>query len=51
LVHVVVVDVLPSASVPQDDDSQARLLILPELSITTMIFGVVAFDTKAGTAV
>ncbi|GMV50292.1 MAG: hypothetical protein AMXMBFR67_18350 [Nitrospira sp.] len=50
-VNVVVVEVLPSAKVPQEVDSQARLLILPELSMTTMMFGVVALETKGGTAV
>jgi hypothetical protein len=51
LVNVVVVDVAPVDNVPQDVDSQARLLILPELSIRMMIFGVVALETNGGTAV
>ena len=48
--NVVVVEVAPVDNVPQDVDSQARLLMLPELSIRMMMLGVVVLETNGGTA-
>jgi hypothetical protein len=44
------VDVVPSGNSPQLADSQARLDILPELSIKTRMFGVAMFETNGGEA-
>jgi hypothetical protein len=48
---VVTVEVVPSDKTPQLADSQARLAILPELSITIRMFGVAMLETNGGEAV
>ena len=47
-VKVVTVEVAPVDRIPQLADSQARLLILPELSIRMRMLGVAMFDTNGG---